>query len=425
MDRFVLPDGLTVCARQLCLSGAVSGWASNPTSQGNLTMPRRKLDAAFCASAICQPNKKRVDYYDTQITGFVLEVRANGGKTYYLRYLDASGRQKQHKIGGYTDITFDQARKKARALRAEVVLGEDPAAKKAKHKAIPLYCDLAKQHLENAKTYQRSYDTTEMYMNRHIIPRWGKMRLDEIKPQAISQWLAEKGETLAPSTVEKLRVMFGRSFELGLKWSVPGCERNPVKAVPRKRFNNKRERFLTSDEADRLLTAAGRSKNPQLRNIIALLLLTGARRNELLKAEWKDVDVERQSWLIPDSKTSKPRYVPLSKAALEVIESLPRYEKCPYLVPNPKTCKPFVGLKTAWDWVRKEAGMPDLRLHDLRHSAASFMINAGINLFAVGKVLGHADHQSTMRYSHLADETLLAAVEAGAAKLRGDQPPAA
>lgn len=111
-------------------------------------------------------------------------------------------------------------------------------------------------------------------------------------------------------------------------------------------------------------------------------------------------------------------------AAIEVIEGLPRFEKCPYLVPNPKTRKPFVGLKTAWDWVRREAGMPDLRLHDLRHSAASFMINAGINLFAVGKVLGHADHQSTMRYSHLADDTLLAAVEAGAAKLRGDQPPA-
>ena len=93
-------------------------------------------------------------------------------------------------------------------------------------------------------------------------------------------------------------------------------------------------------------------------------------------------------------------------------------------MPNPKTLKPYTGLKTAWNWVRKEAKLGDLRLHDLRHSAASFMINAGVNLFAVDKVLGHADHQSTMRYSHLANDTLLAAVEAGAAKLRGDQPPA-
>lgn len=222
----------------------------------------------------------------------------------------------------------------------EVVLGEDPAAKKAIRKAIPLYGELAKQHRAEAKTYQRSYDTTEMYMNRHIIPRWGKMRLDYIKPQAISQWLAEKGETLAPATVEKLRVLFGRSFELGLKWSVPGCERNPVKADPRKRFNNKRERFLTSQGVRRLLAAAGRSKNPLMRNIIALLLLTVARRNELLKAEWKNVDVERQFWLIPDSKTGKSRYVPLSKAAIEVIESLPRYESAPTLFPIRKPATP-------------------------------------------------------------------------------------
>lgn len=250
------------------------------------------------------------------------------------------------------------------------------------------------------------------------------MRLDEIKPQDISQWLAEIGKTRAPATVEKVRVLFSRSFELGLKWGVPGCETNPVKVVPKKRFSNRRERFLTSEEADRLLKAAERSLNPQLRNIVALLLLTGARRNELLTAEWKNVDLERKAWFIPDSKTGQPRYVPLSQAAIAVIEGLPRFEKCHYLIPNPKTRKPYTGLKTAWDWARTEAGLPDVRLHDLRHSAASFMINAGVNLFAVGKVLGHADHQSTMRYSHLANDTLLAAVEAGAAKLRGDQPQA-
>ena len=86
-------------------------------------------------------------------------------------------------------------------------------------------------------------------------------------------------------------------------------------------------------------------------------------------------------------------------------------------MPNPKTKKPYDCIKGAWDRVRVAAGVPDVRIHDLRHSAASFMINAGVDLYAVGRVLGHADHKSTMRYSHLANETLLAAVEAGAAKL--------
>jgi integrase len=150
-----------------------------------------------------------------------------------------------------------------------------------------------------------------------------------------------------------------------------------------------------------------------------LLLLTGARRNELLHAKWEHVDLERKAWHIPDSKTGKPRYVPLSQAAIDLISKLPRWEKCPWLLPNPKTREPFHSVKHSWDTAREEANLPGLRLHDLRHSAASFMINAGIDLFAVGKILGHADHQSTMRYSHLANDTLLAAVEAGAAKMQG------
>lgn len=83
-------------------------------------------------------------------------------------------------------------------------------------------------------------------------------------------------------------------------------------------------------------------------------------------------------------------------------------------MPNPKTKKPFTGIKHPWQTARREARLPDLRIHDLRHSAASFMINGGTDLFAVGRILGHADHKSTMRYSHLANETLMAAVEAGA-----------
>ena len=158
-----------------------------------------------------------------------------------------------------------------------------------------------------------------------------------------------------------------------------------------------------------------KSKNPQLKWIVALLLLTGARKSELLHAEWRHVDIDRRSWLIPVSKT-KPRHVPLSQAAIDVIRQLPRFDGCPYLLPNPETKKPYTDIKHPWSTARKAAGLTGVNLHDLRHSAASFMINAGIDLFAVGRVLGHANHASTMRYSHLANDTLLAAVEAGAAK---------
>lgn len=260
-------------------------------------------------------------------------------------------------------------------------------------------------------------------MRRHIIPRWANHRLSEITQQDIAKWLAEKAEEgLAPATVEKIRVIFSRSFELALRWNMPGIVKNPVKGIPRKPINNARERFLTAAETKRLMAACEASPNPQLKHIVGLLLCTGARVSELLRAEWKHVDLDKRQWLIPTSKTGKSRYVPLSKPALDILRSVPRFDKCPHVVPNPETLKPFVSIKHGWQTARDEAKLADLRIHDLRHSAASFMINAGVDLFAVGRVLGHADHKSTMRYSHLANDTLLAAVEAGAKKMQGRTP---
>ena len=379
-------------------------------------MPKAKLDYSFAATAECEPGKIKTDWYDETVTGFILECRRSGGKTYYLRYNDAGGRLRMHKIGRYQDVPFAKAKQAAQRLRAEVVMGGDPGARKAVAKSVPLYRELAAEHLDFAK-HQKSYPTIEMCMRVHILPKWGAMRLTDIDTKAVAQWLADKrAEGLAPASVEKLRVIFGRSFALGAAWGRPGCERNPTRGVPRKPLNNARERFLSAAEAARLRSAVAESKNAQLQHIVGLLLLTGARLRELLDARWEHVNVERRTWLIPTSKTGKSRHVPLSNAALAILAALPRYKDCPWLVPNPDTLKPFVSIKHGWQQAIRVAKLPGLRIHDLRHSAASFMVNSGVDLFAVGKVLGHASYQSTQRYSHLANDTLLAAVEAGAAK---------
>jgi integrase len=382
-------------------------------------MPKVKLDAAFCLTAQCEAGKKKTDYWDSVTTGFILEVRATGGRTFYLRYFDEAQRQRQHKIGAYGDISFEQARKAAKRFRSEVVLGGDPAAQKEAKRAVPTYASLAEQHLAHAKTYQKRPENTEAILNNHLLPRWGKLRLDEIKAQDIAKWFGEKLEAgLAPATVERIRVTFSRSFELARQWGIPGAETNPVRLVPRRKFSNARQRYLSAKEAERLFKAVEASENTQLKHIVGLLLLTGARKSELLHAKWQHVDLERKAWHIPTTKTGKPRHVPLSQAAIDVIEKLPKFKDCPWLVPNPETLKPYVSIKRAWQTAREAAGLSDLHIHDLRHSAASFMINAGIDLYAVGKVLGHSDHKSTMRYSHLANDTLMKAVEAGAAKMK-------
>lgn len=155
-------------------------------------MPKIKLSHVAAMTARCQSGKKKTDYYDEAITGFVLECRSTGGRTYYLRYEDAAGRQKQHKIGRYEDITFAVAKKMAEKLRSDVVQGGDPGAAKAAVKAIPLYSELAKMHLADAELHQRSYSTTEMYIRRHILPKWGKVRLTDINGRAVAQGVAPR-----------------------------------------------------------------------------------------------------------------------------------------------------------------------------------------------------------------------------------------
>lgn len=379
-------------------------------------MPKAHLTQAFVDRAGCEVGKNKTDYYDTIIPGFLLERRSSGKGTFSLRYMDQGGVQRQHKIGGVDDVTCAAARKKAQQLRSEVVMGGNPAATKALAKAVPLYSELAAKHLESFKG-RKSYDDVESVIRVHLLPRWGKTRLTDITKRAVGQWLAEKeAKGLSLGSVEKLRVVLGRSFVLGASWDIPGTEKNPARGIPRPPLNNSRERFLSPEETIRLKEAVMASKNPQLQHIVGLLILTGARLRELLDAKWANVDIERQSWFIPDSKTGKSRHVPLSTNAVAIIEKLPRFKGCPWLVPNPETKLPYVSIKGAWGTAIKAAKLPGLRLHDLRHSAASFFVNSGVDLFAVGKILGHASYQSTQRYAHLANDTLLKAVEAGAAK---------
>jgi len=150
------------------------------------------------------------------------------------------------------------------------------------------------------------------------------------------------------------------------------------------------ERYLTAEETRRLLEAVEKSKNTQLKYIVPLLLLLGCRKREFLDAKWEEFDLDRRIWRIPMNKSGKSRHVLLSKTAMEIIQKLPRFEGCPFLLPNLDTLKPFVQLHRAWDYARKAAGLPEVRLHDCRHSCASFLINSNRSIHEVAKILGHS-----------------------------------
>ncbi len=200
-------------------------------------MPKiQQLTHAFCLTAHCQPGKARTDYFCQTSIGFCLECRASGAKTYTFRYQNEYGQLKQRRIAPYGDITFAEAQKIARKWRAEVLTGGDPAAKKAERKAIPIYNDLADQHYDYVKTYSKNPGNIDAVLRVHIRPKWGKKRLDEITTPDVAKWLAELRQSgKAPATVEKIRIVFNRSFELALRWQTPGVKFNPVREVLERR----------------------------------------------------------------------------------------------------------------------------------------------------------------------------------------------
>ena len=143
-----------------------------------------------------------------------------------------------------------------------------------------------------------------------------------------------------------------------------------------------------------------------------MLILTGARKMEVINARWEDFDLDRRQWRIPITKAGRPRYVPLSSGVLHLLANVPHKEGNPWVFPNPKTGKPYISIFNSWNAARIAAGLADVRIHDLRHSFASFLVNAGRSLYEVQRILGHTQIKTTQRYAHLSQDTLLDAADA-------------
>jgi integrase len=377
-------------------------------------MPNVFLSADFVRTVAC-PETGKVDYYDQAIRGFILEVRSSGGKTFALRYRDTHGKQRQHKIGDAASITFDRAKQTATVLRSRVVLGENPAQERETRRLIPTLAEFASErYMPFVKGYKISWDSDDSYLRNHLLPKFGALHLDEIKQEAVIEFHHGMRAKYALATCNRVVILMRYMYNLAKKWKVAGAEVNPTLDVQLFECNNARERFLTAEETQRLRDALVSSDNTQLQYIVPMLLLTGARKRELLDSRWEHFDLERRSWRIPTCKTGKARHVPLSAAAVAVLQQIPRIAGCPYVVPNPKTKEPFVQVFASWNTARKHAGLPEVRMHDLRHSMASNMVNSGRSIYEVAKVLGHTQIRTSQRYSHLSQETLLAAVDASA-----------
>lgn len=283
---------------------------------------------------------------------------------------------------------------------------------------LVIFSDFADQYYENYAKINKESAVTDWYMLRKLKARMGNYELRQINPLAIETFrrgLLEKGR--AKSTTNRYLALLGKIMNLAIDWGL--LSENPVRKV--KFFSEKgnlRERVLTSDEEGALLNCCP----PYLLPIVLTALHTGMRRGEILGLRWNQVDLSKRIIRLENTKSGKPRLIPVSSFLIEVlIEQKQKSGTSEYVFPNPGRRRPFQNIKRSLNFAAKKAGIQGLRFHDLRHTFASRLVDAGVDLIAVRELLGHHSVKMTERYTHSNAEQKRLAVEC----LRPSQPPEA
>lgn len=379
-------------------------------------MPRIALTKAAVERIKNTQHSRRTVYLDADIRGLMLEYRPNGMGTWYFRTKDEHGKMKMIRLAALAEMDVLEAKAQAYEMQKFVDSGGALGAMDAHSgKRLTFGTFIEKHYLPHAKTRKRSWQTEVGILRRHILPVFSGAKLEAITRFALSRWLEELQEKgLAPATCNRALFLVKYVFNCARRWGfMSESLARDVSALPEKEF---RERYLSEDEARRLLAALDTDKDRQAAHVVKLLLFTGARKSEILAARWEDVDLERRILTVPLSKSGKARHIPLSDAALLVLAEIPH--KSEWLFPSSRAGSHISTIYPAWDRVRERAGLKDVRLHDLRHSFASFLVNSGCSLYEVQKILGHQNPKVTTRYAHLAQDSLLRAANIVGEKLR-------
>ena len=341
---------------------------------------------------------------DATIKGLHLKARGRV-KSFHVFYRTRSGQQRRPKLGEHGTITLAQARKLAREMLAEVALGRDPAGQRAEAKAEPTMADLWAEYWTDHGSKKKTGESDERRWRKHIAPRLSRLKVSEVTYRMVADLHAAMSKD-APIEANRVLAQLSTMFNFAqqpLEWT----EKNPAKGVKRNK-ENKRERYMAGEEAARIaeLLLQNMDANPRAVAFLYLLILTGARCGEIAKAQWTQIDGTKL--VLTEHKTDRTgdkRTIHLPQVALDVLARLP------------VTTGTITGIKSPkkfWERIREEAGCPDLRMHDLRHSFASAAISAGLTLAQIGELLGHKSTQTTKRYAHLMDEAAHAAVTATA-----------
>ena len=346
--------------------------------------------------------------WDSEITGFAIRKQKRDA-VYFVRKRIA-GRRHFKTIGKHgSPWTSKMAREASLKWLAAIAEGMDPAAARFREKGIPTISELAEEFLSDHVAAKRKPSTLRDYrgvFTIHIIPAIGKIRVDRV----IQSDVARIHHNLKDRPVQANRslAVLSKMFNWAEQRGYRKTGSNPCKGIERYK-ENKRERFLSNEEIARLGkvldNAEEQGESLYVVAAIRLLMFSGARLSEILTLRWNYIDFERRLILLPDSKTGQ-KAILLYSPGVRVLATLPRIESNPFVIVGDKENRHLVNLQKPWSRIRRRAGIKDVRIHDLRHTFVSIAARCGASLPIMGRMVGHTQAQTTLRYAHLVPDAV-------------------
>lgn len=383
--------------------------------------------------------------YDNEVPGFGVRVTAAGARSFVLNYR-AAGRERRLTIGRFPAWSLDAARKEAKKRRQEIDTGADPLQARSALRSAPRMADLCDYYIEHHLPEKRTASGADdkAMIAAYIRPRLGAELVSAIDKPILAKLHREITAAKKPYRANRVMALLSKMFSLAMSSDLKWRTTNPARDVKRNP-EAKRKRYLSPDEIARLTTALASHADQTTANIVRLLLLTGARRGEVLQSEWSQFDMKAGKWTKPAAMTkqNEEHVVPLSDGALAllngILEAAPRDDEgrlvSSFVFPGPRSGAARTEIKDEWRAIALAAGLYDelppakpggkpvrkvnCRVHDLRHTYASLLVSAGLSLPIIGALLGHTQASTTHRYAHLMDDPLRAATNTVSAVVTG------
>ena len=373
-------------------------------------MPRTILTDARVGAL--KPRKSSYDVRDGKLRGFGVRVTPSGKKRYFV-HCQHKGERIWKIVGDADAMGIREARSLSETELAAIRRGK-PASPRPEEALFEAVAETVFRQYERVWK-PRTLAVNRGYLRNQIVPRFAGRNIADIDSRDVRGWFASLAATpvAADRSMPVLSVIMREAEKMGLR---PESS-NPCRGIGRYRRKG-RERFLSDDEIRSLsaVLSEREERRPSQVAAVRLLLLTGCRKNEILTLRWSDYREGRL--FLRDSKAG-PRTVWLSRPARSILDALPRTGRWMFPAPRAGGPRDADWLDRFWQDVRAEAGIEDVRLHDLRHTHASIALRQGASVLAIARLLGHADPQTTLKYTHAADATIAAAAETVGAVLEG------